>query len=203
MKYWTRIVLSVALVAVTSCAGSLSDPAPLPLSESDESFLNGLSAADSTYTKVANRVFMKHVEKKEDDASSSTKTTTVTMKNDIKTHFKGYFPDGSVFDSSHERGAMMQVPVSHTLQGWQKALVLMKEGDKVDVCMGPEYAFGQAGAPPHVGSNRVVCYEIHLEEVLEGDQHHYIHPDYAEQYREYLKKGESVGGYSGEGGYEF
>uniref|UniRef100_A0A6U3B862 peptidylprolyl isomerase n=1 Tax=Entomoneis paludosa TaxID=265537 RepID=A0A6U3B862_9STRA len=119
------------------------------------------------------------------------------MNHDVKTHFTGKFPNGTVFDSSHERGAMMQVPVSHTLKGWQKALPLLKEGDVADVCLTPEWAFGEAGAPPHVSANQVVCYEIHLEQVLDGDQHHYIHPDYkeyAQQYQEMLEEYAKHGG---------
>ena len=39
------------------------------------------------------------------------------LEKDIKCHFTGMFCNGTVFDASHQRGDMMQVPVSHTLPG--------------------------------------------------------------------------------------
>eukprot|EP00527_Entomoneis_sp_CCMP2396_P008202 CAMPEP_0198140760 /NCGR_PEP_ID=MMETSP1443-20131203/3874_1 /TAXON_ID=186043 /ORGANISM="Entomoneis sp., Strain CCMP2396" /LENGTH=217 /DNA_ID=CAMNT_0043803287 /DNA_START=74 /DNA_END=727 /DNA_ORIENTATION=+ len=161
-------------------------PTPLPLSDADQAFIKSLAAESSEFVEVETGVYMKILTK-----SDRADGQHPTLNNDIKSHFTGKLPDGSVFDSSHDRGSMMQVPLSHTLKGWQKALPLMKEGDKADVCMTPEWAFGEAGAPPHVQKNQVVCYEIHLEEVMDGDKHHYIHPDYAEyaeQYKQMLEE---------------
>ena len=63
----------------------------------------------------------------------------------------------------------------------------MRKGDKAHCYLEPQWAFGEHGARPHVPSNTVVNYIIELEDVFEGHQHQYIHPDHAEFAEEYQK----------------
>jgi len=170
----------------TTTASASSASSSSLLDAKDAAFLASLKKEGSGYVELEEGVFLKITEPGPDETARRP-----TLNDDIQTHFVGKFPNGTVFDSSHERGSMMQVPVAHTLRGWQIALPHMKQGDAAQVCLAPEWAFGATGAPPHVAPQQAVCYTIHLEQVLDGDQHHYIHPDYeeyAEQYRELLER---------------
>ncbi|KAL7556523.1 hypothetical protein ACA910_000986 [Epithemia clementina (nom. ined.)] len=185
-----RLIVAVLSLTVASAARpKLPDPAmkkPVrtrDLEPEDDRFMSELRTAGSGWVEIDDGVLMQIVEKGTDpDAEQA------ALNKDVKCHFKGMFANTTVFDGSHDRGeGAMQVPVAQTLLGWQKCLPLMRVGDVAKCCLEPQWAFGQTGAPPHVPPNTVVCYEIKLEEVIEENKHHYIHPDYADYAEEYQK----------------
>ena len=66
------------------------------------------------------------------------------------------------FDSSHSRGQPAVFPVSGVIRGWTIALQRMKVGDKWQLFVPPDLAYGERGAPPAIGPNSVLIFEIEL-----------------------------------------
>ena len=85
----------------------------------------------------------------------------------VVTHYTGTFIDGSVFDSSVERGIPAEFPVNRVIAGWTEALQMMKEGDKWRLVIPPELAYGSQGAAS-IPPNSVLVFEVELIEVKDG-----------------------------------
>lgn len=86
---------------------------------------------------------------------------TPTAKSEVTVHYTGKFIDGTVFDSSVERGEPARFPVNGVIRGWTEALQLMKEGDKWELVIPSELAYGRRGQrsiPP----NSALIFEVEL-----------------------------------------
>lgn len=80
--------------------------------------------------------------------------TTPTSENTVTVHYHGTLADGTVFDSSIERGESVSFPVNGVIPGWVEALQLMHVGDKWKLTIPGNLAYGdngipQAGIPPN------------------------------------------------------
>ncbi|MDG6777667.1 FKBP-type peptidyl-prolyl cis-trans isomerase [Thiomicrorhabdus sp. zzn3] len=80
----------------------------------------------------------------------------------ITAHYKGSLIDGTVFDSSYERGTPIEFPVSNVIKGWQEALKMMKAGSKWEVYIPAELAYGEKGAGDRIGPNSTLIFTIEL-----------------------------------------
>ncbi|HEY9033288.1 MAG TPA: FKBP-type peptidyl-prolyl cis-trans isomerase [Pseudomonadales bacterium] len=85
----------------------------------------------------------------------------------VKTHYHGCFLDGSVFDSSIERGEPATFALNQVISGWTEALQLMAEGAKWRIFLPPELAYGDMGSPPVIPPGSALQFDIHLLEVLD------------------------------------
>lgn len=86
--------------------------------------------------------------------------------NKVKVHYHGYLPDGTVFDSSVQRGEPAVFPLNGVIPGWTEGIQLMKEGAKYRFTIPPELAYGARGAPPKIGPNQTLMFDVELFEVL-------------------------------------
>ncbi len=73
------------------------------------------------------------------NAKQATATSTVTV------HYAGSFIDGTIFDSSYERGEPATFPLEGLIPGWLEILPLMKEGDVWQVALPYSLGYGEAG----------------------------------------------------------
>ena len=92
--------------------------------------------------------------------SGEGRTPAATDK--VKTHYHGTLIDGTVFDSSVERGDPVSFPVNGVIPGWTEALQLMKEGDKWQLFIPADLAYGEQGAGARIGPNSALVFEIEL-----------------------------------------
>jgi FKBP-type peptidyl-prolyl cis-trans isomerase FklB len=92
--------------------------------------------------------------------SGSGKTPKATES--VKVHYHGTLIDGTVFDSSVERGEPISFPVNGVIPGWTEALQLMKEGDKWKLFIPSALAYGENGAGPKIGPNSVLIFDVEL-----------------------------------------
>jgi FKBP-type peptidyl-prolyl cis-trans isomerases 1 len=83
----------------------------------------------------------------------------------VKVHYHGTLVDGSVFDSSIERGQPVSFPVKGVINGWVEALQLMKVGDKFKLYIPPELAYGEGGTSGKIGPNAALIFEVELLEI--------------------------------------
>ena len=87
---------------------------------------------------------------------------TPKVTDTVRTHYHGTLINGTVFDSSVERGEPAEFPVGGVIRGWTEALQLMKVGDKWRLVIPPELAYGPRGAGGKIGPNAVLVFEIEL-----------------------------------------
>lgn len=86
----------------------------------------------------------------------------------VKAHYKGTLLDGSVFDSSYDNGEPAEFPVSGVIKGWTEALQLMKVGDKWQLFIPSDLAYGQRGQPG-IGPNALLVFDVELLDVKKGN----------------------------------
>jgi FKBP-type peptidyl-prolyl cis-trans isomerase FklB len=97
------------------------------------------NAKASGVVETASGLQYKIVDAGKADAPSPSATDTVTVQ------YRGHLIDGTVFDSSYERGQPATFPVGGVIKGWQEALQLMKPGAKWQLFVAPELAYGDSG----------------------------------------------------------
>ena len=80
----------------------------------------------------------------------------------VTVHYTGTLSDGTVFDSSVERGEPAEFGVNQVIPGWTEALQLMSVGDKWRIACPPTLAYGEQGAGDSIPPNTALVFEIHL-----------------------------------------
>lgn len=88
-----------------------------------------------------------------------------TPENSVLAHYHGTLTDGSVFDSSVDRGEPATFGVSQVIAGWTEALQLMKVGDKWRLFIPPGMAYGEASPTPAIPPNSALIFDVELLEV--------------------------------------
>ncbi len=83
----------------------------------------------------------------------------------VVVHYHGTFIDGSVFDSSVERGEPARFGVNEVIPGWTEALQMMSVGDKWRIACPPQLAYGDQGAGDVIPPGSALMFEVHLIEV--------------------------------------
>ncbi|MBP3537273.1 MAG: FKBP-type peptidyl-prolyl cis-trans isomerase [Muribaculaceae bacterium] len=83
----------------------------------------------------------------------------------VKVHYTGKLIDGTVFDSSVERGEPATFGVTQVIPGWVEALQLMKAGAKWRLFIPSQLAYGPNGAGGVIGPNQTLIFDVELLEV--------------------------------------
>ena len=84
----------------------------------------------------------------------------------VKCHYHGTLIDGTVFDSSVERGKPAVFPVNGVIQGWIEALQMMPVGSKWRLFIPSNLAYGNQGAGGVIGPNTTLIFDVELLEIL-------------------------------------
>lgn len=80
----------------------------------------------------------------------------------VKTHYHGTLIDGSVFDSSVQRGEPIEFAVNGVIAGWTEALQMMVPGDKWKLYVPHALAYGAQGAGSAIGPYQTLIFEVEL-----------------------------------------
>ena len=83
----------------------------------------------------------------------------------VKCHYHGTLIDGTVFDSSVERGQPATFGVNQVIKGWVEALQLMPVGSKWRLFIPSELAYGKQGAGRSIQPNSALIFEVELLEI--------------------------------------
>lgn len=84
-----------------------------------------------------------------------------TADDTVKVHYKGTLTDGTVFDSSYERGEPVEFQLKHLIPAWIEAIPLLKKGGKMVLVSPPELAYGNR-ATGKIPANATLVFEIEL-----------------------------------------
>ncbi len=88
----------------------------------------------------------------------------------IRAHYHGTLIDGTVFDSSIDRGEPTQFAVNQVIPGWTEALQLMKVGGKMRIFVPADLAYGERSPGPAIPPNSTLIFDVELVEILKNDQ---------------------------------
>ncbi len=84
------------------------------------------------------------------------------LNDTVTTHYHGTLIDGTVFDSSVNRGQPASFPVNGVIAGWTEALQLMPIGSKWKLVIPPELAYGERGAGNSIPPHATLIFEVEL-----------------------------------------
>lgn len=84
----------------------------------------------------------------------------------VKVHYHGTLVDGTVFDSSVERGQPIDFPVSGVIPGWTEALQMMSPGAKYKLYIPHQLAYGESGAGGVIKPFSTLVFDVELLEIL-------------------------------------
>jgi len=93
---------------------------------------------------------------------AGTDTAKPTLKNTVRCHYHGTLINGTVFDSSVQRGEAISFPLNGVIKGWQEALQLMTVGSKWKLFIPSELAYGERSAGALIGPGSTLIFEVEL-----------------------------------------
>ena len=90
-----------------------------------------------------------------------------TAESKVKVHYHGTLIDGTVFDSSVQRGEPIEFPLNGVIKGWTEGLQLMPVGSKFILYIPYQLAYGEQGAGELIGPYEALIFEVELLEIVE------------------------------------
>ena len=89
------------------------------------------------------------------------------MSDTVKVHYQGTLADGTVFDSSLQRGEPITLPLAGgIIKCWSEGVPLMKVGGKSRLVCPPDLAYGDQGRPPRIKPGATLVFEIEVLEIV-------------------------------------
>jgi FKBP-type peptidyl-prolyl cis-trans isomerase len=110
----------------------------------------------SDATTTATPTGLKHETLRAGEGRAPKASDTVTV------HYAGWTTDGKLFDSSYARGQPATFPLGRVIGGWTEGLQLMREGGAARFVIPPALAYGARGAPPSIGPNATLVFQVEL-----------------------------------------
>ena len=81
---------------------------------------------------------------------------------EVEVHYEGRLIDGTVFDSSYQRGEPISFLLSQVIAGWQEGVQLMSVGSKYELTIPPQLGYGAAGIPGVIPKNAPLVFTVEL-----------------------------------------
>ncbi len=91
---------------------------------------------------------------------------TPKAQDSVKVHYHGTLTDGTVFDSSVERGEPVTLPLSNVIKCWTEGVQKIKVGGKSRLVCPADVAYGNRGAPPNIRPGATLLFEVELIEIV-------------------------------------
>jgi len=84
----------------------------------------------------------------------------------VKCHYHGTLIDGTVFDSSVQRGTPAKFPLNMVIKGWTEAVQLMPVGSKWRLFIPPALAYGERQVSAQIGPNSTLIFDVELLDIV-------------------------------------
>ena len=148
-------VISVVAVCLVGCNNKAPVKSVDSAATSSAPAVTSPSATTSEWTTTASGLKYKVLK-------HGTGTTSPKATDTVKVHYHGTLLDGTVFDSSVERGEPISFPLNRVIPGWTEGVQLMKVGDKFKFEIPPNLAYGPASPSPKIPPNSTLIFEVEL-----------------------------------------
>lgn len=89
-----------------------------------------------------------------------------TAEDEVTVHYTGRLLDGTVFDSSVNRGEPATFPLNRVIPGWTEGVQLMKEGAKYTFFIPSDLAYGPQGIPGAIPPHSTLIFDVELIKVI-------------------------------------
>ncbi|HKJ25066.1 MAG TPA: FKBP-type peptidyl-prolyl cis-trans isomerase [Myxococcota bacterium] len=86
----------------------------------------------------------------------------------VKVHYRGTLRDGTVFDSSIDRGTPAVFPLNRVIPCWTEALQRMSVGGKAEIVCPSSIAYGDRGSPPKIPPGAALHFDVELLDIVES-----------------------------------
>ena len=88
-----------------------------------------------------------------------------TINSPTLCHYEGRLIDGTIFDSSYQRGSPTTFSPNQVIRGWTEILQMMVEGDKFEVYIPSELGYGESGSPPKIKRGDALIFIMEMIEI--------------------------------------
>ena len=85
-----------------------------------------------------------------------------TLADNVTVHYRGELTNGTVFDSSYDRGEPATFPLGRVVQGWQEGVQLMPLGSTFRFEIPPDLGYGSRGAGAAIPPNATLIFQVEL-----------------------------------------
>merc|ERR1711998_775685 len=92
-----------------------------------------------------------------------------TVDSSCECHYEGTLIDGTEFDSSYKRGSPTSFAPNQVIKGWTEAMQLMVEGDKWEMYIPSDLAYGERGSPPKIPGGSALVFRMEIIKI-KGDK---------------------------------
>ena len=148
------MIFSKSLLAIASATALLLSAAPQALAQFKSDAVL-LEAAKEPGAKVTDSGLVIRMLKEGKGAQPNAAST-------VRVHYKGTFPDGKEFDSSHKRGEPIEFPLNGVIKCWTEGVALMKVGATAKLTCPSSIAYGARGAGGVIPPNATLLFEVEL-----------------------------------------
>merc|ERR1711998_771524 len=91
-----------------------------------------------------------------------------TKDSPCECHYEGMLIDGTEFDSSYKRGSPTTFAPNQVIKGWTEAMQLMVEGDKWEMYIPSDLAYGESGSPPKIPGGSALIFRMEIIKIKGG-----------------------------------
>ena len=141
-----------------------------------QDYLNDLQQKAEEAAKAAGTAFLKENKQNPNVKETSTGLQYVvekegtgaqpTAEDEVTVHYTGRLLDGTVFDSSVNRGEPATFPLNRVIPGWTEGVQLMKEGAKYTFFIPSDLAYGPQGIPGAIPPHSTLIFDVELIKVV-------------------------------------
>jgi FKBP-type peptidyl-prolyl cis-trans isomerase FklB len=171
MKSIPIAMSSVILLLVVSCKTTpLKEAVPLPKEQAPQPAVNPVSTVNQSTPVVdsSGKVTTASGLQYRVLASGPADGRSPSFFDSVMVHYRGTLTDGTVFDSSIERGVPATFGVGQVIAGWTEALKLMKPGDQWELYIPARLAYGNQAVGDKIPPNSDLIFKVALLQIVGG-----------------------------------